>query len=123
MSWNIAPAAAGPPQSSGGAEHFDNETPLVALAEETPAELGYEPSPSGSLPAQRRCTRSANHPERFDIVLTDESMPELAGTAFAGAVAGLHERARTLWICEVLLNHFSEKTSPNVSRACCQAER
>jgi len=79
-------------------------------------------------------------PQRFDIVLTDKSMPELAGTAFAGEVAGLrpdvpialmsgfagaqlHERARTLGIREVLLNHFSEKTSPNVSRACCQAER
>ncbi len=36
-------------------------------------------------------------------------MPELADTAFAGAVAGLHERARTLGIREVLREPLQRK--------------
>ena len=56
----------------------DDEPALVALAEETLAALGYEPVGFKSSVAALAAFRAA--PERFDAVLTDETMPELAGT-------------------------------------------
>jgi CheY-like chemotaxis protein len=62
----------------------DDERALVALAEEIIAELGYEPvgfiSSSAALGAFRAT------PERFDFIVTDESMPEMTGTEFARAI-------------------------------------
>jgi len=59
----------------------DDESPLVALAEEMLAQLGYEPvgfeSPRTALDA------FVDEPHRFDAVLTDEMMPELTGSALA----------------------------------------
>jgi hypothetical protein len=46
---------------------IDNETPLVALAEEILAELGYEPGFSSSVAALRAFRES---PQRFYIELT-----------------------------------------------------
>jgi len=59
----------------------DDERPLVALAEEILAELGYEPVGFSSSRAALEAFREA--PRRFDIVLTDETMPELIGTDLA----------------------------------------
>jgi CheY-like chemotaxis protein len=59
----------------------DDEKPLVALAEEILAELGYEPVGFNSSPAALQAFREA--PQRFDLVLTDETMPELIGTDLA----------------------------------------
>jgi nitrogen-specific signal transduction histidine kinase/ActR/RegA family two-component response regulator len=56
----------------------DDERALVVLAEETLAELGYEPAGFDSSVAALRAFRAA--PQRFDLVLTDEAMPELSGT-------------------------------------------
>jgi CheY-like chemotaxis protein len=102
----------------------DNESTLVALAEETLAELGYEPIGfSSSIEALRAFRES---PQRFDIVLSDESMPELAGTALAAEIATLrpdvpivlmsgfagaqlHERARALGIRELLIKPLQRK--------------
>jgi PAS domain S-box-containing protein len=95
----------------------DNERPLVALAEEILAELGYEPVGFSSGIAALQAFRES--PQRFDLVLTDESMPELAGTALAAEIsllrpdvpivlmsgfagAQLQERARGLGIRELL---------------------
>jgi len=103
---------------------IDNEKSLVALAEETLAELGYEPVGFSSSVAALRAFREA--PQRFDIVLTDESMPELAGTALAGEIAllrpdlpivlmsgfagaQLQERARALGIREILRKPLQRK--------------
>jgi PAS domain S-box-containing protein len=65
----------------------DDERPLVALAEEIIAGLGYEPvgfvSSSAALQAFR------GEPDRFDLVLTDESMPDLLGTELAQAIRRL----------------------------------
>jgi PAS domain S-box-containing protein len=62
----------------------DDERPLVALAEEIIAELGYEPVGFDSSTAALEAFRAA--PERFDLILTDESMPELIGTELARAI-------------------------------------
>jgi signal transduction histidine kinase/ActR/RegA family two-component response regulator len=95
----------------------DDEQPLVELAEEVVARLGYEPvgfaSSTGALEAFMAT------PDRFDAILTDETMPELNGTELARqihgicpsmpilmmsgrAVAPLMDRARDLGIAEVL---------------------
>jgi len=59
----------------------DDEPALVEIAEEMLAELGYEPVGFGSSVAALDAFRET--PERFDIVLTDETMPVLSGTALA----------------------------------------
>jgi CheY-like chemotaxis protein len=59
----------------------DDERALVALAEETLAELGYEPVGFDSSVAALQAFRA--EPERFDLVLTDETMPDLTGTELA----------------------------------------
>jgi PAS domain S-box-containing protein len=59
----------------------DDERALVALAEETLAELGYEPVGFDSSAAALAAFRS--EPERFDLVISDEAMPELTGTELA----------------------------------------
>ena len=59
----------------------DDEPALVALAEEILAELGYEPVGfESSADALKAFT---DDPRRFDLVLTDEMMPELTGTGLA----------------------------------------
>ena len=65
----------------------DDERPLVDLAEEIIANLGYEPVGFASSGAALQAFRAA--PERFDVVLTDESMPELIGTELAQAIRRL----------------------------------
>jgi PAS domain S-box-containing protein len=59
----------------------DDEPALVALAEETLAELGYEPV--GYRSGRAALEAFAADPKRFDLVLTDEMMPEITGTGLA----------------------------------------
>ncbi|HVO89762.1 MAG TPA: ATP-binding protein [Casimicrobiaceae bacterium] len=59
----------------------DDEPSLVALTEEMLAQLGYEAVGFGSSAAAAKAF--ADDPERFDVVLTDEMMPEVTGTALA----------------------------------------
>jgi len=59
----------------------DDEPVLVALAEETLAELGYEPVGFDSSLAALQAFHA--EPKRFDLVLTDETMPDLTGTELA----------------------------------------
>jgi PAS domain S-box-containing protein len=59
----------------------DDERALVGLAEEITAGLGYEPVGFMSSNAALRAFRA--EPQRFDLVLTDESMPDLPGTELA----------------------------------------
>jgi signal transduction histidine kinase/ActR/RegA family two-component response regulator len=56
----------------------DDETALVTLAEETLAELGYEPVGFSSSPQALAAFRA--DPDRFSAILTDEAMPEMTGT-------------------------------------------
>jgi PAS domain S-box-containing protein len=103
---------------------IDNENPLVALAEETLAELGYEPIGFSSSVVALQAFRAA--PQGFDAVLTDESMPELGGTDLAREIAllrpdmpivlmsgfggpQLHERAQAAGIRELLRKPLQRK--------------
>jgi signal transduction histidine kinase/ActR/RegA family two-component response regulator len=95
----------------------DDEHPLVALAEETLAELGYEAVGFDSSVAALAAFRAS--PARFDAVLTDETMPDLAGTDLVNLIrelrpdtpvvlmsgyagARLLDRARTVGVTAVL---------------------
>ena len=55
----------------------DDQRSLVALAEETLAALGYEPVGFDSSVAALQAFRA--DPQRFDLVLTDETMPDMSG--------------------------------------------
>jgi CheY-like chemotaxis protein len=95
----------------------DDERALVALAEETVSNLGYEPVGFDSSVAALRAFRA--EPKRFDLVLTDEMMPELMGTELARQIRQLRpdipiilvsgysgtrlsERARAAMVTDVL---------------------
>jgi len=62
----------------------DDERPLVALASEMLAELGYKPIGFESSSAALQAFRA--EPQRFELILTDEAMPERVGTELAREV-------------------------------------
>jgi PAS domain S-box-containing protein len=65
----------------------DDEHALVGLAEEITAGLGYEPVGFASSSSALHAFRAA--PDRFDVILTDESMPDLLGTELAREIRGI----------------------------------
>ena len=65
----------------------DDEPLLVALAEELLAGLGYEPVGFTSSTTALQAFRA--EPGRFDLILTDEAMPELVGTELAREIRRL----------------------------------
>jgi DNA-binding NtrC family response regulator len=65
----------------------DDERPLVTLAEEMLAEVGYEPVGFHSSSAALQAFRA--EPRRFHLVLTDEAMPDLVGTELASEIRKL----------------------------------
>jgi len=95
----------------------DDEPTLVALAEEMLAGLGYEPVGFESSRLALQVFQAK--PERFDLVLTDEAMPDLVGIELAREIrllrpdvpiilmsghggAALEERAAAIGAQEVL---------------------
>jgi PAS domain S-box-containing protein len=84
-----ATESAGPlPQGNGEAIMIvDDERPLVALAEEIAAQLGYEPV--GFNSSREALEAFRDKPDRFDAILTDEAMPDLAGTQLAHEIRRL----------------------------------
>jgi len=62
----------------------DDEEALVRMGEETMAELGYEPVGFTSSVAALESFRA--DPGRFQIVVTDEAMPEMTGSELAKAI-------------------------------------
>lgn len=66
----------------------DDEEVLVRLGEEMIARLGYEPvgytSPVEALEAFRA------NPRRFDVVLSDETMPGMTGSQLAERIRSIH---------------------------------
>jgi PAS domain S-box-containing protein len=76
------------PQANGETVMIvDDERPLVALTEEMLARLGYEPVGFDSSAAALRAFQT--QPQRFDVILTDEAMPELTGTDLAREIRRL----------------------------------
>jgi CheY-like chemotaxis protein len=65
----------------------DDELSLAMFAEETLAELGYEPVGFDSSVAALQAFSA--DPRRFDLVLTDETMPDVSGTDLAREIRRL----------------------------------
>jgi PAS domain S-box-containing protein len=65
----------------------DDEQPLVALAEEVVARFGYEPV--GFVSSSAALEAFLAKPQRFDVIITDEMMPELIGTELARKIRTL----------------------------------
>ncbi|BAL96518.1 ATP-binding protein [Rubrivivax gelatinosus] len=83
-------AAADAPVAEGRGEAVlvvDDEPALVELAEDLLAGLGYEPF--GCTDAAVAMERLREAPQRFDLLLTDERMPAVSGTALAAAARTL----------------------------------
>jgi signal transduction histidine kinase/CheY-like chemotaxis protein len=109
--------ASAPPGNGQTILLVDDEKSLVLLGEEMLATLGYEPVGFDDSRAALAAFRAK--PERFDLVLTDEVMPDMTGTELAGALHRLRpdlpivlmtgyighaesDRGRPAGICEVL---------------------
>jgi PAS domain S-box-containing protein len=84
----IAETARDLPRGNGEAVMIvDDDRALVTFAEETLAELGYEPTGFDSSVAALQAFSA--DPRRFDLVLTDETMPDLSGTELAREIRRL----------------------------------
>jgi CheY-like chemotaxis protein len=88
----------------------DDDAPLVRLAEEMLAALGYEPVGFERTPAALNAFRS--DPMRFDLVLTDEVMPDMTGIELSGQ---LHKLRPDLPI--VLMTGYGRPLRPRQLRA------
>ncbi len=64
--------------------YVDDEPALVEVAQEMLAGLGYEPF--GIASSVEALARFKQDPDRFDLVITDEVMPDMTGTALAAAM-------------------------------------
>jgi PAS domain S-box-containing protein len=95
----------------------DDEESLVRLGEEMIAELGYEPV--GFTSSKAALATFQAEPQRFNVVLSDEAMPEMTGSELVREIrrirpdipivmmsgyvtAGLSGRARDAGVAEVL---------------------
>jgi DNA-binding NtrC family response regulator len=65
----------------------DDERALVGFSEEMLAQLGYEPVGFDSSAAALSAFQA--QPQRFDVILTDEAMPEITGTDLAREIRRL----------------------------------
>lgn len=72
----------------------DNESALVAIAEEMLAALGYEPV--GFTDPVRALAAFSADPGRFDALLSDERMPSMAGTTLAAAARAVRPDLKVL---------------------------
>jgi PAS domain S-box-containing protein len=103
----------------------DDDGALLEMTEDMLARLGYEPV--GYELSVRALEALRADPDRFDAVLTDESMPELSGTELARALqelrpdlpvivssgygaADLHLRARAAGACAVINKPYDSNT-------------
>jgi CheY-like chemotaxis protein len=78
---------AGAPVPTGQGETIllvEDDRPLMLLGEEMVASLGYEPV--GFQSGARALANFQMDPDRFDLVLTDQVMPEITGMELALAV-------------------------------------
>ena len=83
----LAELAGEMPRGHGETVMIVDERALVALAEETLTQLGYQPVGFDSSVAALQAFRAG--PKRFDLVLTDETMPDLTGTELAREIREL----------------------------------
>jgi CheY-like chemotaxis protein len=89
----------------------DDETPLVLLLEEMLAALRYEPVGFDSSAAALAAFRA--DPDRFDLILTDALMPEVAGIELAAEAHRLRPGLPIL----MMTGHFGGLESTEIEAA------
>ena len=92
----------------------DDEDALVTLAEEVLAELGYEPVGFRSSAAALRAFR--DDPDRFDAVITDQTMPELTGLELASHIRAIRGSLPVI-LCSGYGNPALERDARNAGAA------
>jgi PAS domain S-box-containing protein len=70
-----------PPQGNETILLVDDEVMIIELAEQILGELGYEVTSTNS--GREALAMVTNEPERFDLVITDQTMPEITGQQLA----------------------------------------
>jgi signal transduction histidine kinase/ActR/RegA family two-component response regulator len=88
----------------------DDEESLVQLEEEVLAELGYEPI--GFASAEQAWAAFQQEPERFDAVITDQTMPDLTGLALLERIRALRPE-----LPAILCSGVSNAALENAARA------
>jgi CheY-like chemotaxis protein len=86
----VAKAAAWPAGQGQVVMVVDDETALVELAEELLAGLGYEPVGYGSAEAALAAFKA--DPDRFDALLTDQTLPGMSGSELAQQILAVRPR-------------------------------
>ena len=89
----------------------DDEPALVALAEEVLAELGYEPVGYGS--STEALASFETSPDRFDAVITDQTMPDLTGLELASRIRTIRP-ALPVILCSGYSNPTLEREASEV---------
>ena len=88
----------------------DDEPQVVATVSQTLRRLGYKVV--GNTNSRKALNTFINHPERFDLVITDQAMPELTGVDLA---RNMLEVRKDLPI--VLITGYSEAVSPEKAKS------
>jgi PAS domain S-box-containing protein len=113
------PAADGIPEAlpRGGGQVVlivDDEDALVTLAEEVLADLGYEPVGFRSSAAALQVFKE--DPDRFDVVITDQTMPDLTGLALASQIRAIRGTLPVI-LCSGYGNPVLEREARNAGAA------
>ncbi|QBK06051.1 response regulator [Hylemonella gracilis] len=89
----------------------DDEPALVELLEESLAALGYEPV--GYVSSAKALQAFRADPQRFDLLLTDQQLPELSGTEFVTRLKALRPRLPAI----LMTGHGGEGLEPRIRSA------
>lgn len=116
-----------PSELEGGEEHilFVDDEPIIADVTKLRLEkLGYRVTVDNS--STDALTRFKAHPERYDIIITDQTMPEMTGEQLSRAILAIRpglpiilctgysalidaEKAKTIGIREFMMKPFDQK--------------
>ncbi len=93
----------------------DDEPALVELLEESLAALGYEPV--GYTSSEKALQAFRDNPDRFDLVLTDQQLPELSGTELVTRLKALRPKLPAI----LMTGHGGEGLEPRIRAAAIDA--
>ncbi len=101
------------PSSKAGNEHImiiDDEEDVVGLIEEMLTLMGYQTSSWTNV--NEALETFKNQPEQFDLVITDQSMPDMTGLQFAKEILEIRPEMNI-----ILMSGFSESlTKDNIQK-------
>lgn len=101
----------------GGDERIlllEDEALFLEIAHEHLAGLGYRVTAESD--SQRALARFREAPERFDLVITDQSMPKMTGVEVATAIGGIRQQTPVL-LCTGFSEVLGDKTAEELGIA------